>query len=401
MGASVLGKNVLVIDSRPHIGGNCYDFVDPDTGILMNKYGAHLFHTNSEKAWRYVNMHKNAPKWVRWDHEVKGWVRGQLVPIPVNINTVNQLFNMSISTEDEMGKWLASVQVPCSSDGCKDAEQMAKSRVGTELFEAVFQQYTLKQWDQEARELDALVTARIPVRASFDPRYFGDRYQALPSKGYTAWFVGVLSHPNIDVVLNADYFDHKDHLDDTCGKIVYTGPIDRYFEQAGLPRLEYRGIDFTVNKYFNVSGFMQQGSVINYPGNEVPYTRIVEYKHFLHQNSPHTVTVSEVSKRMGPHDDPYYPVPNKLNQEVFKKYRDLAKVRECTHNVHFVGRLANYKYFNMDATIVNALDMFYEVAGRPDMPDMPNLFGSNAKVEIAGEGFLVGDFASCGNWKMA
>ena len=393
--AELYDKKALVIDSRPHFGGNLYDYVDPETGVLVNKYGAHLFHTNSEKAWHYLNMfeRKGAPKWERWDHEVIGMVKGKLVPIPVNINTVNRLFNLAIRNEEEMNKWLEDVQIPCPESGCEDAEQMAVSRVGKGLFQSIFADYTKKQWNKEAKDLDALVTARIPVRNNFDPRYFGDKYQALPSKGYTAWFAKVLDHKNIDVALTVDYFDHKDHLDEACGKIVYTGPIDRYFASEGFEKLEYRGIEFEIKRYYNTDGYKLPNSVVNFPGPEVDYTRIVEYRHFLNQQTPHTVTVAEYSKDMGPNDDPYYPVPNPRNQALYEKYQKLAedRERESGGKIHFVGRLANYKYFNMDATIVNALDTFYEVEGHPDMKDMSAFFGENAQDEVAGEGFVVGD----------
>uniref|UniRef100_A0A7S3PRB2 UDP-galactopyranose mutase C-terminal domain-containing protein n=1 Tax=Aplanochytrium stocchinoi TaxID=215587 RepID=A0A7S3PRB2_9STRA len=376
--ANVLGKKALVLDVRDHVGGNCYDYYDAETGILMNKYGAHLFHTNSEKAWRYLNMHKNAPKWERWDHEVRGWVKGKLVPIPANINTVNRLFNNSIQSEEEMKAWLAKVQIPCPKSGCQNAEQMAKSRVGMELYEAIFHEYTIKQWAKEPSELDALVTARIPLRTNFDNRYFGDRYQALPSKGYTAWFDALLDNVLIDTVLGVNYFDHKQHLDRVCKKVIYTGPIDRFFADKGLGKLEYRSIDFVEERYFNVGGYMQPMSVVNYPGKEVGFTRIVEYKHMLYQKSPHTILVKEFSKSTG---DPYYPVPNEKNQLLYDQYKQLAEEAEESGelDVHFVGRLANYKYFNMDATIENALNMFYEIAGKPEMKDMPGLFGKQAK----------------------
>jgi len=374
--ANVLNKRVLVMDIRPHVGGNCYDYYDDQTGILMNKYGAHLFHTNSEKAWKYLNMHPNAPKWERWDHEVKGWVNGKLVPIPANINTVNRLFDKSIKSEEEMKNWLKSVQISCPKKGCQNAEQMAKSRVGEELYEAIFHQYTIKQWAKEPKELDALVTARIPLRTNFDNRYFGDRYQALPSKGYTAWFDALLDNPLIDVALSTNYFDHKAHLDKVCKKLIYTGPIDRFFGDSGLGKLEYRSIDFVEERYFN-SGFMQPMPVVNYPGNDVQFTRVVEYKHFLNQKSPHTILVKEFSKSTG---DPYYPVPNEKNQKLYDKYKKLATEAEASKalDVHFVGRLANYKYFNMDATIENALNMFHDIAGHPEMRDMPGLFDKGA-----------------------
>jgi UDP-galactopyranose mutase len=400
--ASLLSKPALVLDSRSHFGGNLYDYKDAQTGVLMNKYGAHLFHTNSNKAYKYVTLAgKGAPKWVRWDHKVVGEIDGLIVPIPVNANTVNRLFNAGIKTDEEMEQWLKSVQVPCEGgeggEGgeCGNAEEMAKSRVGQGLFEKIFADYTMKQWNKPASALDASVTARIPVRSNFDDRYFGDRYQLLPEKGYTQWFASVLDHPLIDVVLETDYFDVKDELDGMCDKIVYTGPIDRYFASSGYDKLEYRGIDFTVTRYMT-KGYKLVNSVVNFPGKEVDYTRIVEYKHFLKQDdAPGTVLVSEISKDMGPNDDPYYPVPNPRNMELYAKYQRLAEELEESSGgkIHFVGRLANYKYFNMDATIVNALDMFWEVAGVPngltEMVDMPGLFGENAaEEEEGGDGFV-------------
>ena len=359
--ANVLGKSVLVMDNRPHIGGNCYDFVDAETGILRNQYGAHLFHTSIDRVWEYLNSFDNAPEWVRWDHEVQGMVDGKLVSIPVNINTVNKLLGTNIQTQEEMEEWLALVQIPCPDGGCQNAEQMALSRVGEGLYEKIFRQYTLKQWAREPSELDALVTARIPVRSSFDPRYFSDKYQALPSKGYTAWFAAVLDNPKIDVAVNVDFFDHKEHMVSACGTIIYTGPIDRYFERAGYEKLEYRSIRFTEERYFNVNGYRQPVSVVNYPGPEVPYTRAIEYKHFLYQDSPHTIVVKETSSSEG---DPYYPVPNDRNQDLFERYRKLAIDVEMTGKVIFAGRLANYKYFNMDAAIDNALDLWENTLGK-------------------------------------
>lgn len=361
--ASVLNGSALVIDVRDHIGGNCYDYVDSETGILMNKYGAHLFHTNSEKAYKYITGHKRAPKWQRWDHEVKGWVGDKLVPIPVNILTVNELFGLDIKDQAEMEEWLKGVQIPCPTAGCENAEQMAKSRVGEDLFNKIFRDYTFKQWAKMPRDLAAEVTARIPVRATHDPRYFADRYQVLPSKGYTAWFAALLKHPRIDVSLRTDYFKHEQALSRMCGKVIFTGPIDRFFAGHGLSKLEYRGIEFDVERRMNINGFGQTASVVNFPGPEVAITRTVEYKHFLRQKSPHTILVSERSKDAGPNDEPYYPVPNPANQALYAKYKALAEAQEAKSNVHFVGRLANYKYFNMDATIVNALDIFYKIFG--------------------------------------
>jgi UDP-galactopyranose mutase len=353
------GARVLVIESRSHIGGNTFDYVDPITQILIGKYGAHLFHTNIDHVWKYINSIPNSPPWIRWDHTVLGFIDNKFVPIPVNINTVNALFDLSIKNEAEMSAWLKSVQIPCPESNCENSEQMALSRVGSALFEKIFKDYTIKQWDKAASELDALVTSRIPVRNNFDNRYFDDKYQALPSKGYTAWVNSLLSHQNISVLLNEDYFLRRDVFDRVCNKIYFTGPIDRYFSQSDLPKLEYRGINFHLQRHLNV-GFVQPASVVNYPSAAFNITRIVEYKHFLYQNSIHSVTVSETSANMGPEDDPYYPVPNTRNNELYSKYQRLAENLESDGRVYFLGRLANYKYFNMDQTIDNALKLFYQ-----------------------------------------
>jgi UDP-galactopyranose mutase len=224
----------------------------------------------------------------------------------------------------------------------------------------------MKQWDKEPKDLDALVTARIPVRNNFDPRYFSDKYQVLPSKGYTKWFAEVLNHKNIDVVLGVDYFDVRNSLEGRCGKTIFTGPIDRYFHNANLGKLEYRSINFEA-EIKEIPGFFQTKSVVNYPGPEVDFTRIVEYKHYFHQKSDYTVTVTERTTNEG---DPYYPVPNPKNHKLYEKYQELAKQEEKEKNVYFVGRLASYKYFNMDAAIDNALDMFNQMEGHPKQPDI-------------------------------
>ena len=340
--ARVLQKEVLIIDSRDHIGGNCFDYVDEKTGIRINKYGAHLFHTNSEKVWEYINRFHN---WIRWEHTVLSYVDNQFVSVPVNITTVNKLCNQYIQNEEEMKEYIKSVQ---SSDiDIKNSEDMCISRVGKELYEKMFKEYTFKQWNKYPSELDPCVLSRIPIHTSFDTRYFKDKYQALPENGYTAFFKNLLDHPLINVKLNCDFFDLKDT--DKFEKIIYTGPIDRYFKD--LPKLEYRSIDFKIEHRLNTPYF-QPNSVVNYPESNVPFTRIVEYKHFLNQQSDHSVIVYETTNDEG---DPYYPVPTDRNKELYEQYRQLA---EKESNVYFIGRLANYKYFNMDQAILNALEFF-------------------------------------------
>ena len=374
--ASVLQKSVLIIDKREHLAGNCYDFVEPETGILMNLYGAHLFHTNSDRVFMYVTREawQDKAPWVRWDHEVKGILNGKVLPIPVNINTVNSLFGLNIKSTAEMNTWLKNVQEPCKArsgsqiDECADAEAMAISRVGRELYHLIFKPYTLKQWGVMPSELDASVTARIPVRDNHDPRYFADRYQLLPSKGYTKWFAAVLDHPRINVALRADFFKHRNELLQSCNKTFFTGPIDQYFLKEDLGQLEYRSIRFERQIIRNLgAGYYQEASVVNYPGSEFNFTRIVEYKHFLNQRSPHTVIVKEFSTDKG---DPYYPVPNQRNRDLYSRYKELARQEEQENGVYFVGRLANYKYFNMDQAIENALNMFQKIEGSPEQMDM-------------------------------
>jgi len=354
--ANELKKNALVIDSRSHVGGNCYDFIDQKTGILRNQYGSHLFHTNIERVWNYVNSFEKAPKWKRWYHAKFGLVNGDYVPIPVNTQTVNRLLDLDIQTEDEMKAWLKTVQIPCPETGCENAEQMAKSRVGEKLYHMIFEGYTIKQWGISPAELDASVTARIPVFSTFDPRYFADKWQALPEKGYTKWFETLLDHPLIDVVLNTDFFDNRKHLESACEKIIFTGPIDQYFSDEGYEKLEYRSIKFREERHYNHPGYLLPGGpVLNYPGLDIEYTRAVEYKSYLHRPSNHSIVVKETTSKDG---EPYYPVPTPRNQNLYKKYQKLAADLEKKGKIQFVGRLANYKYFNMDQAIDNALSLF-------------------------------------------
>ncbi len=345
--ATVLDKTVLIIDRRDHIGGNCYDYIDPDTNIRLNKYGAHLFHTNDEIVWNYINKYG---EWVRWDHKVVSLVNGRYVSLPVNITTVNELCNIHLETEADMNQWLHNHQI--KYDSITNSEEMAKSRIGNTLYTLLIHDYTYKQWDKYPNELDKSVLARIPIRTNQDTRYFSDKFQALPKHGYTEFFENLLNHPNITVQLNTDYNQIKDSVRATA--TIYTGPIDVYFSSSNLPRLEYRSIIFHKKTYYNTN-FFQPNSVVNFPSKDIPFTRSIEYKHFLNQQSPHTVVISETTSSGG---DPYYPVPDERNQELYKKYQHLAHTEEAGRRVLFVGRLANYKYFNMDEAIKNSLDTF-------------------------------------------
>lgn len=347
--AEQLDEQVIIIDERDHIGGNCYDFIDPMTGIRMNRYGAHLFHTNHERVWEFVNRFS---RWVRWEHTVLSRIDSVLVPFPVNRTTVNVLCNENIQTDEEMDEWLDSNLYKGS---IHNSEEMARSRVGDMLYQLLVHPYTYKQWGKYPAELAPEVLERIPFRKDFDTRYFQDKYQALPEKGYTAFFETMTAHPRIDVRLNTNYFDptfQEEMKELNITATIYTGPIDAYFKDVIPEKLEYRSIDFHVERKWNTPYF-QTNSVVNYPTSTIPWTRIVEYKHFLNQESPHTVIVRETTNDEGP---PYYPVPNKRNKQLYERFQALAKEEEEKNNVYFVGRLANYKYFNMDQAILNALE---------------------------------------------
>jgi UDP-galactopyranose mutase len=333
-------KQITVIDKRDHVAGNCYDYVDEKTNILVNKYGAHIFHTNDEEVMRFMRQFS---QWVEYKHYVRARVGDKLVPVPVNIDTVNTLFNTNITTEEEMKKWLEKNQLKFES--IENSEQMALSRVGDKLYDLLIKYYTKKQWDKFPVELDASVLSRIPVRTDFYDGYFTDKYQGLPANGYTRVIEKMLMHPKITVKLNTDFFEIDQSQYST---IFYTGPIDHYFSNCGLPTLEYRSIEFTTELY---SDTYQSCPVVNYPSEDIPYTRTVEYKHFPNQkNTTGTIVVHEKTTSNG---EPYYPVPNERNKNLYEKYRNLA---ETIPNVRFVGRLASYKYLNMDQAIRLALD---------------------------------------------
>lgn len=340
-----LGKKVVVVEKRDHIAGNCYDYYD-ENGILVSKYGAHLFHTNDQQVWDYVNQFS---EWYPWEHKVIARVDDKTVPIPVNITTVNTLFDTNIETEEEMTKWLDENRVVYNPP--KNGEEAVLNRVGPVLYEKMFKHYTKKQWDKFPEELNASVLERIPVRTNYDDRYFSDKYQALPKGGYTQIFKNMLNHPNITVLLDTDYFDIKDNLQG-YEKLFYTGPIDRFieFKDKMVDKLEYRSINF-VTEHLDQEYF-QENSVVNYPGKEVDFTRIIEYKHFGNQKSDKTSIVKEYTVDDG---EPYYPVPNEKNQKVYDLYK---REEEKLTDVYFVGRLANYKYFNMDQAFKNALELF-------------------------------------------
>ena len=332
-------KKVLLLDRRPHIGGNAYDFYNDD-GILIHKYGPHIFHTNSRDVFEYLSRFT---KWRAYEHRVVASVDGQLLPIPINLDTVNRLYGLNL-TCFELEDFFRSVAEP--REQIRTSEDVIVSRVGKALYEKFFCNYTRKQWGLDPSELDATVTSRVPIRTNRDDRYFTDTYQAMPLHGYTRMFENMLDDDNIKILLNTDYREVERLV--PYGEMIYSGPIDEYFEyQYG--KLPYRSLEFrheTIDKQV-----YQPAPVVNYP-NEHQYTRITEFKYLTGQAHSKTGIVFEYARADG---DPYYPVPRPENNELYKKYQELAN---STRGVHFVGRLATYKYYNQDQVVAQALSIY-------------------------------------------
>ncbi len=337
--ASQAGKKVLLIDKRSHIGGNTFDYYNDD-GILIHKYGPHIFHTNSKDVFNYLGKFT---QWRPYQHRVLASVDGMQVPIPINLNTINQLYGLNLSC-DEVEGFLASKAI--SKDRILTSEDVVLNKVGKDLYEKFFKGYTKKQWDLDPSELDASVTARIPTRTNRDDRYFADTYQAMPLHGYTRLFEKLLDHPNIKVMLNTDYKDIINEIE--FDQMIYTGPIDYYFDNC-FGKLPYRSINF-VFETLHTKTFQQTGT-INYPNDQL-YTRITEFKYLTGQVSEQTTIVYEYPTADG---DPYYPVPRPENAALYKQYQQLAAQEK---SVHFTGRLATYKYYNMDQVVAQSLALF-------------------------------------------
>lgn len=348
--ANILNKEVLVIEKRDHIGGNCYDFFD-SKGVLVPKYGPHFFHTSNKIVWDYVS---NFTQWHKYEHRVLSSVDGLLVPIPVNIDTVNMLFRLNLSNEEQMKRWLYTVTERINSP--KNSEESAVARVGWDLYHLLFENYTKKQWDMHPKDLDASIMNRIPVRTNTDDRYFTDKFQAMPLKGYFSLFNNLLENPKIRVQLCTDYFDIKDSLKNV-ESLFFTGRVDNYFNYSDNDILQYRSLYFEYESY--EIDIYQKATQINYP-NDYEYTRITEPKHATGQAVDTTTIIKEYPTWDG---EPYYPVLTEKNQNIYKRYQKEAKKLE-SKNVFFVGRLANYKYFNMDQAFLNALDLFNTVKNR-------------------------------------
>ncbi|HUP54787.1 MAG TPA: UDP-galactopyranose mutase [Methylomirabilota bacterium] len=343
--ATQLGKQVLVLDRRPHVAGNAYDELD-DAGILIHRYGPHIFHTNSADIFDYLSQFT---AWRPYEHRVLASVRDRLVPIPINRTTINSLFGLGLADDAAVQAFYEERAEPGPTP--RTSEDVVVQGVGRELYELFFRGYTRKQWGLDPSELDASVTARVPARTNEDDRYFTDKYQAMPAHGFTRMFERLLRHPNIEVRTGVDFHAIRDTLD--FDQLVYTGPIDAYFDQQ-FGALPYRSLRFEFETH--EQEWFQPTGTVNYPDERaVPFTRISEFKYLTGQSHRETTIVREFPTAEG---DPYYPIPRPENRALYERYQALAATQP---DVHFVGRLGTYKYYNMDQVVAQALATFRRI----------------------------------------
>jgi UDP-galactopyranose mutase len=333
------GKSVLLCDRRNHVGGNAYDHADA-AGILVHKYGPHIFHTNSRDIFEYLSRFTT---WRGYEHRVLASVEGKLLPIPINLDTINRLYGLKLG-ENEVEKFLATRAIKYESP--RTSEEVVLSRVGADLYEKFFRNYTRKQWGVDPSQLDAQVTARIPVRTNRDDRYFTDQFQFMPRWGFTRMFENMLDHEHIDLALATNFYELRKEVN--FRQLIYSGPIDQFFDFR-YGKLPYRSLHFE-HRTLDREWF-QPVAVVNYP-NDFEYTRVTEFKHLTGQQHQRTSIVYEYPRSEG---DPYYPVPQPMNASVYSQYRKLA---ESLPNVRFVGRLGTYRYYNMDQVVGQALTLY-------------------------------------------
>lgn len=341
--ASQLNKKVLLVEKRNHVGGNAYDYYNED-GILVQKYGPHIFHTNLKEVWDYLSQFT---EWNNYVHRVIAKVNGKEVYLPINLETMERLYDRKF-TPEELKEYFEKKRVKLTE--IKNARDVVVSQIGEELYELFFKNYTKKQWGCYPEELAPEVTARLPVRFNRDTRYFTDLYQGIPKYGYTKMFEKMLNNKNIHILLNTDY--KKVIQDVRFNKLIYTGPID-YFFDFKYGKLPYRSLEFKFET-LEVEWY-QNAAVVNYP-NDYEYTRITEFKHFYFQKSPKTTISYEFPKGEG---DPYYPIPKPEYQEIYQRYK---KEADKLKSAYFVGRLAQYRYLNMDQVVYEALKLFKKIA---------------------------------------
>ena len=340
--ASQLGKTCLVVERRNHIGGNAYDHYDR-AGVLVHDYGPHYFRTNSQRIVDYLSQFT---EWHPVEYKILSWTHGRFWQFPINLNTFEELIGRPSTTEEmeaQLAEWRVKIANP------KNSEEVIVSQVGWKLYEMFFQNYTRKQWQRDARQLDPSVCGRIPIRTNRDDRYLSEKFQALPKNGYTPMFQKILSHPKIDVWLNTDYREVRQHV--RFGHLIFTGPIDEYFDHC-FGRLPYRSLRFEPETL--PQEYFQPAMQVNYP-NDHDFTRIVEIKHARGQKLPSTTIVREYPQNFGPGREPYYPIPAPDAKALYSKYAERAALEK---NVSFVGRLATYRYYNMDQIVGMALAEF-------------------------------------------
>ncbi|GMR25219.1 MAG: UDP-galactopyranose mutase [Ignavibacteria bacterium] len=342
--ASKLDKKVLIVEKRNHIGGNAYDEYD-EHGILVHRYGPHIFHTNSKKVFDYLS---HFTEWIPYEHKVLAKLKGKLYPIPINRITLNKLYNLNLEKEEDVKKYYEKVRE--RRQPIKNSEDIIVNQVGSDLFEKFFKHYTKKQWNLEPKELSASVCGRIPVRTNDDCRYFTDKYQVMPKDGYTKMFERMLSHKNIEIVLNTDY--KKIINDIKFDKLIYTGPIDYFFDHE-FGKLSYRSIRFEYRN-FDME-YYQSTAQINYVNHSEKFTRVVEHKYLSGQKVKDTTVSFEYPQSKG---EPFYPIPTDENRQTYLEYSNRAKGLK---NVQFIGRLAEYQYYNMDQVVANTLKKFEEI----------------------------------------
>ncbi len=338
------GAQVLLVDRRSHVAGNAYDHYD-EAGILVHRYGPHIFHTNSTRVVGYLS---HFTRWRPYEHRVKAWIDGKLLPIPINLDTVNELYGLDLTSEELPG-FFAEHAEPV--ERARTSEDVVVGTIGRHLYETFFRGYTRKQWGLDPSDLDASVTARVPTRTSRDDRYFTDAWQAMPRDGYTRMFERMVGHPRIKVMLSTDYREIESLI--PYGRMVYTGPVDEFFDFC-YGKLPYRSLEFRPETHG--VRLYQDAPVVNYP-NDNDYTRITEFKYLTGQEHPKTSIVYEYPRAEG---DPYYPVPRPENATLYTAYKELA---DATPEVEFVGRLATYKYYNMDQVVAQALAVYDRIAG--------------------------------------
>lgn len=355
--ATELEKRVLVLERRGHIGGNAYSEPEPETGIEIHRYGAHLFHTSNQRVWDYVNRFTS---FTNYQHRVFARVSDQVYAFPMNLALINSFFGRS-HTPDEARALIAEQSAEFETKDAANLEEKAISLIGRPLYEAFIRGYNIKQWQTDPTELDPSIITRLPVRYTFNNRYFNDTYEGLPVDGYTAWLEKMVEHPNIEVRLGTDYFDMRDELAAASPNAitVYTGPLDRYFDYSE-GELGWRTLDFE-QEVLRDCGDFQGTSVMNYNDADVPYTRIHEFRHFHPERdypTDKTVIVREYSRFAKSGDEPYYPVNTADNRVKLERYRELARKETVNKQVLFGGRLGTYKYLDMHMAIGSALTMF-------------------------------------------